>query len=336
MKRILLFVGTIAATGLLAQPNLTFPFSDDLFPQSLTFHVGGLLEEGPSGANQIWDFSDVVLPVTQAASLDNPSNTPFASDYPNADLVGINNEEFIGTSYAFYSFETDGVYTIGFELDGTFSISQPYSDPRRDLSSPLSFGDSFADVSVFESTTLGLTSDGESDLSLEVDGYGTLITPEGTYGNVLRVRTNETTVVTFDIGIGQPSTTTTILESFAWFVDGYPIPIMIISNQSGDGNPGDATSRYISGVPLLTTEFNTLEGVSIYPVPSVDFVNLEMGDNTTNQAIVRIFDVKGSIVKEFNQRVEKVTRFDVSDLPSGFYSINIQTEEGMATKHFTK
>ncbi|MFT6997252.1 MAG: hypothetical protein ACJAQ4_001003 [Cryomorphaceae bacterium] len=79
-----------------------------------------------------------------------------------------------------------------------------------------------------------------------------------------------------------------------------------------------------------------MKGVSLYPVPAVDFVNLDLGDNQTSSATIRIFDIRGVVVKEFTQGVAKVTRFDVSDLSSGFYSISIQTKEGMATKHFTK
>jgi len=335
MKRILFLACTLAATSPMAQPTLTFPFSEELLDQAPTFNFGGEIEEGASGANQIWDFSDVVFPQVLNVLFDIPANTEFASSYPDADLVAIT-EEVFGTNHVFYNFESDGVYTAGQEVTGTFGISQPFSNTRRDIASPLSYEDSFTDDAEFASTTLGLTTDGVSDFSFEVDGYGTLITPDATYNNVLRIHTLETTTLTYDPGIGEPIITETVVESYRWVIDGYPFPIVLSFIETDDGEPGDPISRYISGVPLLTSDYNSLKGVYLYPVPAVDFVNLDMGDNQTGKATIRIFDIRGAVIKEFAQGMAQVTRFDVSDLPSGFYSINIQTEEGMATKHFAK
>jgi len=146
----------------------------------------------------------------------------------------------------------------------------------------------------------------------------------------------ESTESTIDVGIGEPVVSTSQIEAFIWVIDGYPIPVFQTFEQTMSGVVTDNGSRYVSGTPLLTTDYNSLKAVSLYPVPAVDFVNLDMGENQTGTATVRIFDVRGVVIKEFNQGLAQVTRFDVSDLPSGFYSINIQTEEGMATKHFTK
>jgi len=331
MKRILLFGVIFAATGLMAQPILTFPFSEGLLDQAPTFNIGGLLDEGPSGANQIWDFSAAVFPQNQSTTFDIPANTLFASFYPDADLVVMTDESF-GTSYAYYNFESDGVYTAGLKVSGDFPVLQTYTNTRRDLSSPLYYEDSYTDIAEFHYHS-SEPADGVSDFSLEADGYGTLITPDATYNNVLRIHTVEITTVTFE---NSGTVNVFVLETYGWVVDGYPLPLMIISNQSVNDVPGQTISKYISEVPLLTSDYNTLKGVSLYPVPAVDFVNLDMGDNQTVEATIRIFDVRGAVLKEFTQGMAQVTRLDVSDLPSGLYSINIQTEEGMATKHFTK
>lgn len=331
----LLLVGTIAATGLLAQPTLSFPFSQDLFEMGPTFNLGDYVEPGPAGANQVWDFSSTSFPQVQSTSFEVPENTPFAATYPTADLVGIT-EDFGTNSYVFYNFESDGVYTAGIEIGGALEISQPYSDERRDLATPLSYQDSYTDMAVFESVSLGFTTEGESEYVLEVDGYGTLITPDATYQNVLRIHIIESTTLTFDPGIGEPFITETVLDSYGWVIDGYPVPILLTSQQTTDGQPDGGQSRYVSGEALNTDEFNTLSGVSLYPVPAVDFINLDLGENPSGAATIRIYDIRGAVVKEFTQGMAQITRFDVSDLPSGFYSINIQTEEGMATKHFTK
>lgn len=333
MKKMLLLAGAFVATGLMAQPTLTFSVTDELIQSTPTFNIGDAVNEGPSGANQIWDFSGAAFPQTQINSFDVPTNTPFASSYPNSDFVGIAAESF-GTSYVFYNVEADGVYLEGFEIEGL--LSQTYSNSRKDLSSPMQYLDSYTDQAVFETVSSGLTSEGTTDFSLVVDGYGTLFTPSGSYPNVLRVHTVENTDLVFDIGIGPPIVTSTTLDSYAWMIDGYPLPILLTFTQTSDGQPDSGGARYISGVPLLTTEFNNLKGVNLYPVPAVDFVNLDLGDNQAGAATVKIFDIRGVVIKEFTQTLAQITRFDVADLPSGFYSINIQTDEGMVTKHFTK
>ncbi len=333
MKNLLLLIGTIAATGLLAQPTLTFPFSNDLLQSEPTFNVGDAVDPGPNGENQTWDFSTGSFPDVQMTTFDLPANTPFALAYPNSDLVGIA-EATGGNTYIFYNFESDGVYTAGLEVISF--VSQVYSNPRRDLSSPMTYDDSYTDIAEFTTESFGFETEGVSEYVLEVDGYGTLITPDATYQNVLRIHTVETTELTFDVGLGEPFVTETVLDSYGWVIDGYPVPIFLTFQQTTDGIPDGGNARYLSGVPLLTSDYNTLKGVSLYPVPATDFVNIDMGDNQIGTSTIRIYDIRGVVIKEFTQGMAQVTRFDVSDLQSGFYSINIQTEEGMATNHFMK
>ncbi len=334
MKRILLIGLIFAIARLTAQPILTFPFSEGLLDQAPTFNIGGLLDEGPSGDNQIWDFSAAVFPQIRSTAFDLPENTLFASFYPDADLVVIFNQA-PGTYYNYYNFELDGVYTAGLKVTGDLGVLQTYSNTRRDLSSPLQYEDSYTDIAEFHYNPAGPygPSDGVSDFSLEVDGYGTLITPDATYNNVLRIHTVEITTLTFE---DSGNVNVFVLETYGWVIDGYPFPLMTISNQSVNDVPGQTISKYLSGVPLLTSDYNTLKRVSLYPVPAIDFVNIDMGDNQIGTSTIRIYDIRGVVIKEFTQGMAQVTRFDVSDLPSGFYSINIQTEEGIATKHFTK
>jgi hypothetical protein len=334
MKATFLSFFVFSATTILAQPVLTFPYDAGLLNNTPTFHLSSsAVDEGPSGENQFWDFSDFDVDQSIETSFGLPSETPFAADYPEADLVGIIPDPS-GTTYFFYGFEADGVYTLGLEIPGT--LSQPYTDTRKDLQTPLTYLDEYSDIATFTSSSAELVTEGESDFSVTVDAYGTVVTPSGTYENVLRLRSEETTETTIDFGIGEPIVNTSEIITYSWMIDGYPIPVFLTTEQTFMGQPASEASRYLSGAPLLTTEFNNLNGVSLYPVPAVDFVNLDMGDNHTGQTIVRIFDVRGAVIKEFNQNLAQVTRFNVSDLPSGFYSLNVQTEEGMATKHFTK
>lgn len=323
----------MSAVCLTAQPTLTFPLTDELLSLTPTFNVSNGVPEGPAGANQFWDFSNLGVNQSITGGFDLPQNTPFAADYPEADIVGVIPDP-AGTNYLYYDFTSDGVYTLGLEIQG--SGSQPYSDSRQDLITPMSYLDTYTDMAVFTNNSGGFITEGESDFVAEVDAYGTIVTPGGTFNNVLRIHTVENTQTSLDFGIGEPFVTNSVIESFAWVVDGLPLPIFLTGTQSLEGVEVGNFSRFISDIPLSITNFNNLKGVSLYPVPAVDFITLDLGSNSTGQAVLRIYDVRGAMIKEYNQEVAKETRFDISDLPSGFFSINIQTEEGMATKHFTK
>lgn len=334
MKKLLLFSSLIISGAIFAQPTHTFPLDTDLYGDDITFNIANTVDEGPSGANQTWDFSGLSSSVALPGTLEDPANTPFAGQYPNADMIGVFPDVF-GTQYYIYDHQSDGVYTLGLELEGL--VSQPYSNPRRDLASPLSYLDAYSDSAYFQSESLGFVTEGASNFVAEVDGYGTLITPEGTFENVLRLHTVETTELVFDVGIGPPVITESIIDSYAWVIDGFPIPVMLTFDQITDGQPQEGNSRYLSGLIVFTKEANTLEGVSLYPVPAVDFVTLDLGNNDIGQAEVRLFDVKGSLIKSFQQNPgQQQIRIDVNELPSGFYSVQIVAEEGVATKYFTK
>jgi len=333
MKQLLPFTFLIASTAVLAQPTHNFPLDTDLYGQGINFIQTGMVEEGPAGANQIWNFGDYTGQ-TLAGSLEDPSTTPYAEMYPEADMVGIF-PDALGTQYYFYDHQSDGVYTRGFEIDGL--VSQVYYEPRQDLASPLSIETTWSDSSYFASNSFGFVTEGASNFVAEVDGYGTLITPDGTYENVLRIHTVETIELILDVGIGPPQISESVIESYGWVIDGFPIPILLTFDQTTDGEPSDGGSRMVSGLTTFTTEANTLEGVSLYPVPAIDFVTLDLGNNEIGNAEVRLFDVKGSLLKSFRQNPGRSQiRINVSDLPAGFYSVQIRAEEGVATKHFTK
>jgi hypothetical protein len=339
MKNALITLAILSVVESIAQSTLTFPFSEELFNETFTLHRGDAVNPGPAGENQVWDFSASEFFITQSGYFADPQSTSFASIHPNADLVSVTFDEGV-SNYDFYKFEQDGVYVVGFEIQtSSIARSTVYSDFRKDLSSPMQYQESYTDSAFYQTESTGLspfTSEGSTEYVVNVDGYGTLITPSDSYENVLRLHTMETTLLTVFPESGETDFLEIIVENYFWIIDGYPIPVFSTTERTVNGQSTSSFARYISGITLTSENFENLPGVSLYPVPAVDFVNLDMGNNQTGQSIVRIFDVGGALIKEFDLNLATETRFDVSDLPSGFYSLNIQTEEGMATKHFTK
>jgi len=73
----------------------------------------------------------------------------------------------------------------------------------------------------------------------------------------------------------------------------------------------------------------------VYPNPVNDIVNISLAVNTVEIEInkVTVSDVNGRIVKEFNSNLNQL---NVSDLNSGVYFLNIETQNGKATKKIVK
>ena len=73
----------------------------------------------------------------------------------------------------------------------------------------------------------------------------------------------------------------------------------------------------------------------VYPNPVNDIVNISLAVNAVEVEInkVTISDVNGRIVKEFNSNLNQL---NVSDLNSGVYFLNIETQNGKATKKIVK
>lgn len=73
----------------------------------------------------------------------------------------------------------------------------------------------------------------------------------------------------------------------------------------------------------------------VYPNPVNNLVNISLVSNTLEIEInkVTVSDVNGRIVKEFNSNLNQL---NVSDLNSGVYFLNIETQNGKATKKIVK
>lgn len=73
----------------------------------------------------------------------------------------------------------------------------------------------------------------------------------------------------------------------------------------------------------------------VYPNPVNDIVNISLAVNAVEVEInkVTVSDVNGRIVKEFNSNLNQL---NVSDLNSGVYFLNIETQNGKATKKIVK
>lgn len=315
------------------QPTLTFTDYQSLYGYEINYEFGNFVDEGPTGANQVWDFSNVTFNPTTTGMFLDPAETEYGMNYPESDLAIVGGN--VGSQqFTYYNFLSDGIYLVGGEFQGL--TSQPYTNTRRDLSTPMNYEDSYQDSAYFESTTSGFTSLGASNYEIEVDGYGTLITPTATYNNVLRIHQTESTLITLDLG-GTTVETEIYVDSYGWLIDEFPFPILLITESETNGQ-ASSQSRLITGDALsVLNPDQKLHDLSIYPVPATDVVHIDLGENELTRATARIYDMKGALLKEtIIQRNSGTFTIGVNELPSGFYSIQIVSDQGVGALQFTK
>ena len=133
----------------------------------------------------------------------------------------------------------------------------------------------------------------------------------------------------------------------------------VMINSGGGGNPGalssyeaadvDANGYIINSLSYNTplqlsgviTDINNLikpVGITLYPVPAVDLLNVVINSDKTVQTTLQIFDAGGRLVR--NQRVaiyagKNNYNFNTQDLPAGEYFIRSTDKAINLTKKFT-
>ena len=110
----------------------------------------------------------------------------------------------------------------------------------------------------------------------------------------------------------------------------------------------DNTWYYQTGTPWVRMNFDPTIGINeesasiatlVYPNPANEVLNVKMEINNATAGVIAIYNAAGSKVKEtsFNAAngvsVEQVA---INDLSAGLYTVKITTNDGFATRKFTK
>lgn len=90
--------------------------------------------------------------------------------------------------------------------------------------------------------------------------------------------------------------------------------------------------RSVMGTTSLT-EFSKNKSIKLFPNPASETLQVTYVQNSNSDVCIRIFDATGRLVKtELNNNQSQGTyvhNFDVSDLSSGIYCVQVQNSEGL-------
>ena len=305
---------------------------------------------GLSGPDQTWDFSDIEFDgkIEGTFSLaSNDGSAPGSSDphFAQADYVLAFDIETMDTGDDMGGFQFDVFYTfisiddetnegLSFGEVGTIQDSddmfETYARPSRvDFQFPLSFEDSWSYEYEEEMSGPGFTGTQDYQVSVEIDAWGEIITPETTH-NVLRKKITRSVAGSGDDG-----------EVDYEFIDANGRTVAIIEVSEEFNEASASLSSYDVATSRETTDelTRTFELNQNYPNPFNPSTIISFDLPSSSNVVLEVFDVMGRRVAQLLDGQQppgthEVT-FRADHLPSGVYTYRLTADGVSQTRSLT-
>jgi len=262
------------------------------------YSATGSIVPGSGGPGVTWNFSGLSTAFLGTAAVVNPSATPYNSTFPTATLC----IKFTPAGSSASVYDYDSLSSANWEqLANTYGGAGTGTDytpnPESNMNFPFNYTNSFID-------TFRKTGGSPNPVTITYDDYGTLITPFGTYYNVVRIYKY--------YGTGD--------YDYNWYTTApYLFGVMSYDAQSN--------AYTIIGVPGSTTgltEAAAPETTQLYPNPFSDNATLKLNvQNGFIGASMSITDAVGRIVKQIPINGPETTVLRDGMQP-GLYFYNVQ------------
>ena len=334
-----LFTACFRAEAQITITSADMPSNGDTVRRSITYNFTNLVPDS-TGAGHTWDYSMLVA--------DSQTVDTFTS-LLSTGLYALN---FIGASFAQKSNTPPlnlGVATVEYKYDFFGKTSSSYTNwgigadvsglplgmvnnPRDTLYRfPLNYLDTGNATTFFSASVPGLGSiSGMRNRVDTVDGWGTLITPYGTF-DVLRVKSVVNEIDTLEvtsIGLVFPFTLPERIE-YKWLGLGMDIPLLQIGTSLG--NVIDVTYRDSLRIILTGLQHLQADKIKVYPSPAEDVLTIE---GLKKGATITIVDALGKTVSVL--RYEQGKSIAVSQLKPGIYLLRMEENGSTLVKRFVK
>lgn len=287
-----------------------------------------------TGPDHQWDFSDLQAQAEELKQYQPALQTPYfffltaygAKVQDSVNLFVTSLQQI----YEFYNLNNNRFAATGrgFTVNG-IPLPAFFSDPDELFFLPITFGRSDSSTFAF---SLNIPSVGEyksrGGRKTEVDGWGKVLTPQGSY-DCIRVKSIVRTLdsITFNgLNLGLPIRTTI---EYYWLSKSEKVPVLKVAGSSffNQFTPNTIQYRYQPGnvgpedlkLPIAAGE------VRVFPNPANDKVTIAVNALDKIEAI-QWFDAFGNLVKVQTGPVAEV---DLQDLSSGVYSLRVYGQYGI-------
>ncbi len=335
---------TINSTDIIDAGDLVEQASDTL-PTSITI--------GSGGANQTWDFSSLNEHSLDTLSFNNPSGLPGSSNFPSANIALIDSEE--DSSWFYLNKSTSGLFGLGIALVEQGNL-QVVDFPNTIITFPSTMGTTYSsnESSTLLTLALGVDPDGPGPLptidstrvtrttrlTSDIDGWGNVITPFGTFPSLRQIVIEEEIDSTWTFVGGtwsliDPAVAMLLSldpieydtsRSARWWTDDPSAKFPLVEmDYETDGTVQDVTWLKSSPTVSLEEPFKNSSEISLYPNPAKNEITVEnsrIGNNS-----LEIFDISGKLIFNSTFNTNKVT-LPVTELNNGTYFYQVHNNNG--------
>lgn len=281
-----------------------------------------------AGENQVWDFSWLEDDDTDTLRIIKADLTPFGNEFPDANF-GISSNE---ANYFYQSINPEGVELLGrvnYDIIFDYNTIYRFNTEGNSINFPLRYQDTYGfSYSYFvQYPTLFPGTDSirvwnGSSFDIEVDAFGQLSVPSGTY-EVIRLKQTAyiaDTVSVYDEPGGWSSQTINRDTSISWLFYTKSVGYRLLAfsqNINGFGkNVGWVKDYTLSdGEELLNVSH-----IKVYPQPSSQFVFLKHDDFLEYE----ILNIQGKSIQKGNL-LPNAEKIDISLLNSGMYILRTKS-----------
>ncbi|MCX8081119.1 MAG: hypothetical protein N3F09_07790 [Bacteroidia bacterium] len=170
------------------------------------------LNVGPKGSGVLWDFLGLKKKENKIYQEEIVSlkKTPFHKEFPMANLA----EKHQENEWVIFNKKDNQNYLYGF-VNPAAKLKIKYTDPMLFMQRPVKFGDSLTDTFKKEFEVNQMKMIGSGTITIVADGQGTLVLPNGTFHDVVRIKI---TIINLDAPVQYanfPSKSTQI--TYVWF-----------------------------------------------------------------------------------------------------------------------
>lgn len=290
------------------------------------YHSGDYIFPGFTWEGGDMDFTSFTATGSNTRQFVAPSATTYGSSFSTSTVA-----EVAGPgAWGYYRASTTGFEQMGL---ATATYDLHCASGTDVVRYPMAYGDMFTDPYSCTGHTGGVPFTRTGEVDLQADGYGTLITPYGTYTNVLRIAIYDTY---HDVGSNIDYEGS--VSSYLWYKPGIHVPLMGIYDVEAEFVFEQYTWMLDPSSIGVEEALRNGIGLDLFPNPATSSVTIEFGGS--GHLVCDLIDDAGRVVRTLDtgDHAPGIYRneMDLSGLSAGLYTLRATDDHGgIGTKRLT-
>jgi hypothetical protein len=326
----LILLGTATISSSQAQPSLTSANYLAVLGEHFKLKMANYLPPGNAGANQTWNFSALTTSSNTTLDYLSRSAAPYPANVPAATLVSKSSAgEYQYAQTTTSALKIHGAYVAAQNMFITYSNSM-------DIAFPKNYNSTSTDTYKASYTTNGLNFIRSGTATFTYDGYGTVITPAGTFTNVVRLKTTDVVRDSASLAPGFPYIINITIETYDYIKPGVHHPIARMTKLTSGTNI-QYRGLYLDYAALGEEEELAKElELNLFPNPATSVATLQYKLKTPAEVKISLVNMIGEevlVLKQGNVPAESQKQeIPVGDLPKGVYFVRLNIGNEVFTK----